>query len=229
MSKKILMRQRKLQTGLLLALSLLVSGCAQIIGADFDKPFQSSGAGGGSTTASAGTGNMVTTGSTGGGGSAAVCDLGGALLTDTLDLDVWAKDVVVTSGGAQDFFTSSATISVPAGAGFTNKVASYKLFSAPDPGNRVLLYQCFSEGHNITAAPVGTCDCMGYAVQILGTSTLNKDDYVPLTRITGQVPEATALIPVEDESTGGQMCLAFGNTTIDPKGCTAVDMLYGAK
>ncbi len=172
---------------------------------------------------------MVTTGSTGGGGSAGGCDLGGALLTDTLDLDVWAKDVPVTSKGAQDFFTSKATVSVPAGGGFTNKVASYKLFSAPDPGNRVLLYQCFSEGTTSLPRPWARVIAWGTPFRILGTSTLNKDDYVPLTRITGVVAEANALIPVEDESTGGQMCLAFGNTSIDPKGCSAVDMFYGAK
>jgi hypothetical protein len=230
------MRPRQLQTGLLLALSLLVTGCAQIIGADFDKPFQSSGAGGaggGSATASTSStgGAAVTAGSTGGGGGAGGgCELGGALLTDTISLHVWAKDVLSSNQGAEDFFTSSPTILVPSGSQFPNAVETYKLFSAPDPGNRVLLYQCVSEGHHVTTKPVGTCECLGYAVQILGTSSPNKDDYAPLTQILGRLPESNALIPAMDESTeGNAMCMAYGNTTVNPAGCTAIDMLYGAK
>lgn len=181
-------------------------------------------------TASTGTGGVLTTASAGGGGAGTGCELGGVLLTDTISLHVWAKDVLISSQGAEDFFTSAPTILVPSGSQFPNAIGSYKLFSAPDPGNRVLLYQCVTEGHHVTTNPLGKCDCLGYAVQILGTSSLNKDDYVPLTRIQGQLPESSAFIPAEDQSMeGNAMCTTFGNTIFSPTGCTAIDMLYGAK
>ena len=186
-----------------------------------------------STTSSTTTSTSATTSSSTGAGGGSPCDLDpSASLGDTVLINVWAKDPGVpwipgsANTGAADFFTGHGGDLPPDTAAYHNHLATFKLYAADDPGNRVLLHQCFSDGHHVTAKPVGKCVCLGYAVQILSASLLKPEDYAALTRIQGETPEKNALIPDEPMSI---TCDAFGSHAASQPGCSTVDKLYGAK
>jgi hypothetical protein len=166
--------------------ALLSWGCADVIGANFNRTLP--GAGGGmSVSASAVTAAAAGTGGSGGdtvtsatatgvsasasasasgagGGTTDVC--GGSSSDPTVTIYVYVNPGIDGSGtGATDFLTTRAKAPVLA-AGFNQGVlATFKLYTSKDGlAKPVLLADCSSvEGHWVTDIITADCECLGYA------------------------------------------------------------------
>jgi hypothetical protein len=202
-------------------------GCADVIGADFNRDFADGGGGsvgttGGGVTASVATSTGATMGT--GAGEDPCSPAPANNLSETTAVEVWAENAASLGQGAKDFFTIKA--GEPAPMGYAHKIATYKIYATPGMPERKALYQCSAEGHHhMLLKPVGACTCMGYVLQIGDGSTLKKDDYLSLLRITGSTIGSTALIPAGNSSI---TCEQFAKKDANSSGCVDAG-LFGAK
>jgi hypothetical protein len=210
------------------ASATLSLGCDAVLGSPFDQVVVDGGTAVGATGAGGSQGNAVSVGSSMGMGGGPACDLvTNGERYEAVDIEVWAKPVKTATKGAADFFTSRAGIQVPVDAG--TSIGKYKLYTNDDMGHRALYYQCFTDGgHHVTIDAAGDCVCLGYALHGVATAAVDPTHDAPLTQIVGDAPEKTALLPVGGESV--TTCLNYGNHVFGgSSGCTANDMIYGAK
>ncbi len=168
-----------LRIGLIGAPALLGFGCAQIIGADFDKPFQSGGAGGGSTSVSV-SATVSSTGGTGGTGDTSSAtgtgSTGGTGGTGGTDNPVANCSVVepglkgqrcrvytfveqLTPGSANHATIDAVlTFESDAPSGYnTSPTSTFTLFKASSSSDNIPLYSC-DHGSTHSLAMAGVCE-----------------------------------------------------------------------
>lgn len=195
------------------AASGAILGCADILGADFNRDF--GGGGGGSTSVSASSAAATSSSSsgTGGGTPAYECHLGGTESAERVTVTVSAKPALMTGVGAEDFY--SFRDGFPAvDVAHSEHVSSYELFTSFKDA-RVPLFQCPKGGnHIVTSKGQSGCDCLGFAT----TSPFNARQ---LHRIVGNEQLSTSAFTTDFTN-----CLQYGHK---PGGCVDTESLFSPK
>ena len=231
------MRRQGFQIGLLGALALLGFGCAQIINADFDKPFQSGGAGGGSTSMPA-TAGVTSAGGAGGLGTGGLASEMGASTSTGQDPN--AKCPLNATGGCDVYvyiklfmpgslahITEDAILTHDpvAPKGFeSSPTSSFKLYRSPPVSNGITLYSCLYDevdfSHFVSTVYCPNGILLGYATDNVSG---HPEQYEPLSWFSTNVAQSDihhnrALIAAKHMD-------AFCPTTM-PYGICAVTDLY---
>lgn len=179
------MRRRKtMSIGTFGLIGTLGIGCANLVGADFEREF--AGGGGASVTSSTGEGSPVTAAaaSTGAGGDHAdpcLGDLAGPVVL----VHVFVPDEVASTNPATDFLTTRKAI--PPAGWASSPIGMFKLYTSDNGRSDMkLLMDCndTAVSHTIVQGNLaaGECECLGYA---LSGSTGNDGSHVPMLQLKG--------------------------------------------